>query len=505
MIYGPLQKDPGIIQWLFSDRWEQFAAYGGGTHNLTLQDLRRAFDLMISDITKKFFFVVDGLDELDSYPDSVIDLLVTVTKRKNVKVCTSSRDTPDFQEAFADRPSVELDLRTNSDIQTYISHTFAEDEKWVKLCTAHPDGTPERNIIGGLVKKASGVFLWASISTDFLLEGISEADDLSSLQSRLDDLPSDLEALLSHIFSSLDQTDLDQAARLFRLVDAHGYPSLLGLSFAFDATAQATIAADVRPLRATEIAKRVENIQALVLHQCKSFLTIFEASSYGNEANSDVGLEHRLRVNYTHRSIKDFLHSGSAASRIRDVTGHDAFNADESWANASLWALKTLEPQQRTRDEVVLPIWEHLAWCIEYALRLEKKDKKVRVTYLDEVGRAAISDRQESVKNGETDLPEGVVAESFLDVAVWLNLTGYVSIKAKSADRKEVKHAVEYYKAVRKRIGKGGEENWIGEKRALLRAKYDTPAPEVHQLLEYYAKPVRMMTPKPFVEIPEGI
>ncbi|KAH7138816.1 hypothetical protein B0J11DRAFT_25033 [Dendryphion nanum] len=506
MIYGPLQKDPGIIQWLFSDRWEQFSSYGGGMHNLTFQDLRRAFELMISDITKKFLFVIDGLDELEEYPEAAVDLLTSSAKRNNVKICTSSRDSPEFQTAFADRPTLELDLRTNNDIQTYVSHALSEDEKWVKICTNHSEEALEQEIIGGLVKKSSGVFLWASLSTEFLLRSVTEADDISSLQDHLNTLPSDLDALIAHIFFSLDQTDLDQAARLFRLVDTHGYPSLLNLSFAFDSTAQATLAADIRPLRTTEITKRVESLSSLLKNQCKSFLTIFEASpsATADTVTDPDDLVSRLRVNYSHRCIRDFLHSPAPSDQIHNATTRSSFNSNESWANASLWALKTLEPHQRSRDETTLPLWNDLAWCIEYALRLEASDKKVRVTYLDEVGRAAIAERRERIRNNETDLPEGVVAETFLDLAVWLNLVGYVSIKAKTAERKEIKHAIDYYRVVRKRIGNGGEKKWV-EGRTTLGKKYETPAPELHQLLEYYAKPMRMMTPKPFVEIPEGV
>jgi hypothetical protein len=109
MIYGPYEQDPAIIPWIFNDRWNQFVSYGGGLGPFTLPELRAAFDLLISDTSKKFLFMIDGLDEIDEGPSTLLDIFLTATKRENVKMCISSRKAPIFQEAFDGCPSLEVD------------------------------------------------------------------------------------------------------------------------------------------------------------------------------------------------------------------------------------------------------------------------------------------------------------------------------------------------------------------------------------------------------------
>ncbi|KAF2191676.1 hypothetical protein K469DRAFT_718697, partial [Zopfia rhizophila CBS 207.26] len=519
MLYGPLELEPKIIHWLFSDRWQQFLSYGGGRHAFTLPELRRAFDLMISDVSKKFFFMIDGLDEVNQYPGELIDLMLSIAKRNNVKICASSRPLLAFQNAFGDRPSLMLDHFTNNDIHAYVSHKFSHDEMFVKIRGEKTNDA--LTIVGSVVEKASGVFLWASLCTEFLLQGITDSDSLPELQSRVGALPSELEALLETILQSLDKNDLEQASRLFRLVNAHSYPLLISLSFANDKDVKSSLRADIRALHPDELSKRVEEMRNLLRNQCKGFLHVYEppldyadaegSQSVGVIRNRDAGeigeprvsnLEY-LKVNYAHRAVKEFLQSGPIWEKIRQATGQDSFNPDEYWANASLWALKTIRPK-RTATRVVWPIWEILAWCVEYALRLEEKDGKVRVTYLDEVGRAGIQERQDCIKEHDTDLPVGAVVETFLNIAVWLNLAGYVRLKVNSVSRSEVKHSIEYWKAVRKRMG---SEDELFKERRRLKTVYVRTAPELDQLLQYYTKTpaVRIATAKPYVEIPEKV
>jgi hypothetical protein len=309
--------------------------------------------------------------------------------------------------------------------------------------------------------------------------------------------------LIPRTFQGIDENDRMQAARLFRLIHAHGYPTLLGLSFANDNDPTSSLSADVSPLKAPELTKRVEEMYAVASNQCRKFLTIFESASETGDDEQRTHAE-RLRVNFAHRAIRDVLISEPTWGQILEKTGLDAFDTDEHWANGSLWTLKTLSPHTTPEYQEFLSLWDNLAWCIEYALRLEEKDKKVRARYLDEVGRAAVTSRQSLIAINATDLPEGAIAETFLDVAVWLNLTGYVSVRAKTSKRNENKHAVEYFTAVRKRLGDGGEERWLADRRR-MRVLYREPATELHMLLAYYSKAVKFGSAKPNVEIPEAV
>lgn len=497
MIHGPLEEDSSIMQWLFADRWSQFLSYGGGLYSFTLSELRTAFELMVSDSTKKFFFMIDGLDELEDSPTNSLDILVKAAKRENVKVCISSRPSP----VFENQPRLEIENWTKKSVLSYILYSFDQNDTMFNIPEENSDGTLERAVVNTIIDKANGVFLWASLAVEFLLQSTNDSDDVSAIWARVEALPPDLDELISYIFDSLDTKDLEQASKLFRLVDASGYPSLLPLCFATDPDTKSGITADTRPLSTTEIFKKVEEMRNLLKFRCKSFVSIFEAIPTENATTEVADLAH-FKVNYSHRCIRDFVQSDSMRNRIYIATGYDSLNTDEHWANAHLWTLKTL-PQ---REEKV-PIWNVVADCIEHALRLEATTKRVRLTYLDEVA-ATLNTHLTNIPFSLMDFPPGGTVQSFLDLAVWLNLSSYLSIKAKYSDRKELRHAIEYGREVRKRLGVEREVGWVGGTgRELLRDVYDRvdDSQGVGLLLEYYTKAVKLASPKPTLDMPEWI
>ncbi|KAF2683464.1 hypothetical protein K458DRAFT_46854 [Lentithecium fluviatile CBS 122367] len=499
MIYGPYKQDPGIVPWLFNDRWNQFLSYGGGLNPFTLPELRAAFDLLISDASKKFLFMIDGLDEIEEGPSTLLDIFLTAAQRENVKMCVSSRKAPIFQQAFNGCPSLEVDRYTRGGILSCVLYAFDQNDTMFSIPAEDSDGTEERAIINMIVEKSAGVFLWASLATEILLQDVKETDDVATIRARVDALPFDVKDLIAYIVDSLDIQQLEQAARLIRLLEAHGYPNLLPLCFAADVDTTSGLAAEARPLTSLEVLTTIDDMRNLLKFKCKTLLAIFEAGPM-DEARSDKVDLKNFRVNYMHRCIRDFLRSETIRGRVKEATHYDALNTDENWANAHLWTLKTLTPRNDN-----MPIWDALTNCIEYALRLEAASKCIRLTYLDEVS-AALTHHLSIYLLADMDFPPGATVQSFLDIAVLLNLSGYVAIKTdKAADRKEIRHAMDYAKDVRKVIDAGGEEKWLG-KRAMLREAYSSSSPpELAALLEYHTKSVRFSTQKPFVELPEWV
>ena len=504
MIYGPYEQDPGIIPWLFSDRWNQFLSYGGGLSAFTLPELRAAFDLLVSDASKKFLFMIDGLDEIDEGPSTLLDIFLTATKRENVKMCISSRKAPVFQEAFDGCPSLEVDRYMRKGILSCVLFAFDQNDTMFNIPAEHSDGTEERAIIMQIVDKSSGVFLWASLATELLLQDVQETDDVATIRARVDALPFDVEDLVAYIVDSLDIQQLEQAAKLIRLLEAHGYPSLLPLCFAADPDTTSSLSAEVRPLTPLEVLTTIDDMRSLLKYKCKILLAIFEAgpTHQTRTTSTTPDLKH-FRVNYTHRCIRDFLRSDKILSRVKQATNYGALNTTENWANAHLWTLKTLAP-----CDDAMPIWNVLTDCIDHALRLEAPTKRVRMTYLDEVAATLathLSTSTSSPSPVDMDFPPGATVQSFLDLAVLFNLSGYVAIKtSKTPDRKEIRHAMDYAKDVRRVIDAGGEEKWLGQ-RAASREAYASSSPEVAALLDYRVKSVRFSTQKPVLELPEWV
>jgi hypothetical protein len=504
LIYGPYEQDPGIIPWLFNDRWNQFLSYGGGLSAFTLPELRQSFDLLVSDASKKFLFMIDGLDEIDEGPSTLLDIFLSTTKRENVKMCISSRKAPVFLEAFDGCPSLEVDQWTRNGILSCVLYAFDQNDTMFNIPAEHSDGTEERAIINMIVDKSAGVFLWASLATELLLQGVKETDDVTAIRERVDALPYDVEDLIAHIVDTLDDRQLSQASKLIRLLEAHGYPSLLPLCFAADVDTSSAISAETRPLTPLEVLTTIEDMRNLLKFKCKTLLAIFEASPTAADTQTadHIDLKH-FRVNYTHRCIRDFLRSDKILARVKDATNYDALDTNEHWANAHLWTLKTLSAPPTMHS--TMPLWNTLANCVEYALRLQATSNRVRMTYLDEVA-ATLSRHLATCPQADMDFPPGATVQSFLDIALLLNLSGYVSIKvAKAPERKEIRHAVDYARDVRKVIDAGGEDKYLGQ-RWKVREGYGQGCSEgVVALLEYHTKSVRFSTQKPAVELPEWV
>jgi hypothetical protein len=545
MIYGPLEQDEGIVQWLFADRWSQFTSYGGGLYEFSFPELRRSFELMISDVSKKFLFVVDGLDEFDDSSVNqldVIPMLLSATKKDNVKICVSSRMSPAFQEAFEKRPKVVLDHHNGRDIHAFVKQAFNQDDALARL--ANTDRTIAHYIVSTLSEKACGIFLWATLATSFLIYGLP--DDSVSLESRADALPSDMEPLLAHMLSAFNPTDLEVLWKLSVLIEDHGYPSLVPLWHALHADAASALAADIRPLEPGKVASKVTSMRELVTHKCRSFFSVFETS--GAPTGTADGASYK--VTYTHRLIRDHL-SSSPAQKGKLLAAD--FNTTSAWANAHLLSLKTLAPSS--------PIWPPLARALECALTLYTQSNIFPLTYTDAALDTALHAHTARTLNPPpppttsasttstttttittphdtplhanahtpADLPSFPPTHALttaLDLATLLNLPFYSALKAPSAPRKQVRHALDFSRAARRRMGLGGESAWLctastaaaaaatagtaagggggaGARCERLGAEFGRVRTEVEGLLEYYAKAVRFGTAKPFVEVPE--
>jgi hypothetical protein len=82
------QHDQDTVIQLFAHRWQQFVATGGGRQPFTWVELRQAFMTMLSAplSPRKFFFMIDGLDEFDGEPKELVDLEDQRTIEYNLKV-----------------------------------------------------------------------------------------------------------------------------------------------------------------------------------------------------------------------------------------------------------------------------------------------------------------------------------------------------------------------------------------------------------------------------------
>ncbi|KAH7386710.1 hypothetical protein DE146DRAFT_179430 [Phaeosphaeria sp. MPI-PUGE-AT-0046c] len=237
------KNDTGIIP-AMPERWEQCLAFDGGLGPFSEPELCRILDRLRSDTSRRFFFLIDGLDEFEGKPSQILRFVFD-TARFNVKLCVASRPWSAFEDAFEQRPSLLLQDLTRKDIFAYVASQF-EDNNHFKQLQVYDHGAASA-LLQNVVVKASGVFLWVHVVVQSLLEGLQNSDRLSDLHSRLDALPGDLEALFNNLLDRLSSDYFRQACEILRLLytfrsflDGSG-PTLLAMYHADDSDTKSSL------------------------------------------------------------------------------------------------------------------------------------------------------------------------------------------------------------------------------------------------------------------------
>ncbi|KAI4660288.1 uncharacterized protein J4E78_004989 [Alternaria triticimaculans] len=427
LLHSALKGDTETLIQVFDRRWQQFLASGGGRHPFTWLELRQAFITMMSTTSESrlFFFAIDGLDEVEGGLKEIIQLIKDIARYQHVKVCVASRSSPELLRALVGKPCLRLERLNRQDIFNYVTALLAKSQAYVKLSrTDHGRAT---ELVKGIAKKAAGVFLWAHIVVQLLLDDLPPTARMVSLVARLETIPSGLEQLFTKLLGRLNTEHLKHVSELLRLMTIKPRPLLLELWFADGNNDDAALRNEARPLSDNDISERLEMMNHRLISRCRGFL---ETESQHGSASS--GLSKTSHVTWTHRIAKDFVRSQRIWNIILDNTGHDAFDPEWHWANGQLGLFKTFAGTTSTKTS-------HFLSCVEYALRLEQRLNICPVKFLDEVGRTATI--YATVYDDIVPRKLKGTINSFLEFAVLFNLVSYVRGRGLTLLREELLHA----------------------------------------------------------------
>jgi hypothetical protein len=383
LMHACFSQSRSLLLATIPERWKDFVTFGGGQESFDEPELRRIFKSITSNTSHRFFFLIDGLDELHGEPRDIIKIVIEAAK-PNVKLCVASRPWLPFEDAFNRRPSLLLEHLTRKDISIYVTEHFQANEHYNRLWIFEPMAAAI--LVPQVVDKACGVFLWVRLVVESLLEGLSNADRVSDLQARLDALPPNLESLFDFILRRLRPEYFKQACETFRLVrsyreapqrvtllnDVFPNPSPLGLYFADDIDTESCIQAAHRCLNIEDACRKAEQMSRRINARCKGLL---EAQRQHTEPVYDY------TVSYLHRTARDYVESDTYWNVVLDSTNHFYFQPQARWANASLWLHKvhpTVLPGDHS-DEYTMTS------CLDSAITMYEITGKVQATYLNEI------------------------------------------------------------------------------------------------------------------------
>lgn len=369
LLYQILKQHPSLIRKVFRKRWETYQTLRGGFHTWTWLDLKQAFAHLTQEDGIRIALFIDGLDEFEGDHEQLAQFLLQLPST-TVKVCAASRPWLVFEDAFDSTPNLLLEHLTRKDIRLYVNDAFISSKHFTRLERTNKAQAME--LIESVVNKASGVFLWVHLVVRSLLQGMANSDRMSDLNRRLDSLPTDLEELFDRLLRSLEPFYFPHAAQLIRVVKAAPVPPTpLEMSYADEEDLSAAINADVKIWTEEEAMERSEAIRRRLNSRCKGLVSV---TQYGNS-----NLE---RVEFLHRTVKDFFHKASVWETIVNATPED-FDPDVCWSNSILMELKTSDP------DTILPadMFRLIQWGVQHIEQSESATRFWQIDFLDELDR----------------------------------------------------------------------------------------------------------------------
>lgn len=451
LLYQILKECPQLIEALCPIRWSTDNFYDDKQEPWSLRELSEAFQNLVDcdhfseKSTPKFCFFVDGLDEYDGEHREVINILQTMTKNSNIKICVSSRPWNVFEKAFGSGSCYKLLLQefTRADIKLYVQTKLEEDEEFLKL--AEGDSRYQQLILD-IVEKAQGVFLWVFLVVRSLLRGLSDENEFSFLQKRLNELPSDLEEYFFHILNTVEPIYQESTTMILNLV-MHGNRPLPAIAIFFlekeKIDPDYALKLDLQ-LTETDIASISQRMRKHVNACCKDLLEV-NVTRY-----EDSFLQHK--IDFLHRTVRDFLLTKEMIHILRSGTTAD-FDPYVSLCRIVLSQIKTY-PLTMVKSAENQPLMIMIHELFHYARKAEIHNGIPQVAILDELDRV-LSDTALKRKTmgpfpaSYSGLLQDYNLSVFLNLAIDENLKLYVASKLSQdptlAQRKSVQKPMLYH------------------------------------------------------------
>ena len=290
-----LRQAPELIPLVCPSRWQRDPKDLSKEGSWTEKEVLEAFTELQQqkhNIPTNFCLFIDGLDEYAGDHMDIIGVIRDLTSVNAIKVCFSSRPWNVFKSYYGENHGQKLHLQdlTQDDIRRFASEEIA---KGANLNSESPAASRYQDLIIEIQERSDGVFLWVFLVVRSLLRGIRNEDTLAELQTRLRELPTELETYFQHILDSCETVYRYQAARLYLIrlaVTDHDLHVLDVAAFAekdhYFALNQELVQSHMQ-----HFCKMLDSLKRRILVRCQDLLEI----DYGE------------RIQYLHRTVIDFL------------------------------------------------------------------------------------------------------------------------------------------------------------------------------------------------------
>jgi hypothetical protein len=341
VLFEILGQCPELIPEVCRARWEatefqRFGPWGPA-------ELARAFELLQgrASTSSKFCFFIDGLDEYEGDHFELLDTMINLVKSPYIKLCLSSRPWNCFEDALGndfDRKLYMQDL-TREDIEIYAGDKLKLPLRQV---WTYENRVQHQTLVQDIVERAQGVFLWVYLVVRSLQEGLANGDDVSMLHTRLRTLPTDLEPYFEYILKSVDGIYREKLACMLQVALLAQEPlNLMLYSFLDEDDPDFAIKLPPTPFDITIMDSRQKAMQRRITGRTKGLLEVA-----GKVSNSSSHLYFKYRVEFLHRTVRDFLNTEYMQLYLSSITP-GTYNTSFALSRGFLACLKTVPSDQK--------------------------------------------------------------------------------------------------------------------------------------------------------------
>lgn len=347
LLHQVLNHDPTLTKTVLPNAWREACRdYQRKAEDLSIPSVAEMTKALkdickLFQVTKKMFFLIDGLDEYEGDDIEVAEFISGLGEVSNVKVLVSSRPHSTFFRAFRGSPSMDLPRLTKRDIVSYIDDTVASHPYMKDLSVMDPNAA--NSITTSLVERASGVFLWVVLVCRSVIEGCDEHEATSDLQARVDESPREVEELLKRIIETIQPRWEDEAMKIMHLVYTNQTcPTLLPI-FGLHLICEQGYSSDIHsseikawgPYTREETESRCSIMEARLRSRCRGLIEVKRLSENLDTSRFDwfdLGDDNRLSirnctVNFMHRTVYDLLSQQSVFYRHFGKIIEQGFNS----------------------------------------------------------------------------------------------------------------------------------------------------------------------------------
>ncbi|KAF9070666.1 hypothetical protein BDP27DRAFT_1323229 [Rhodocollybia butyracea] len=405
LLFQLLQQHRELIPTVFAELWK--SCWNATTKERiqmslawSLAQLMESLKLLLRHASRKtrICLFIDGLDEFDGDHKEIIQLFRDIVN-SDTKVCLSSRPWLVFEASFDSIPSLRLQDLTFNDMARYVNDNLRKDARIRRILKKEPSV----ELVSELAKRADGVFLWVTLVTGILVKQFEAGDTVSHLSRRLRILPTDLDDLFRYmLFDARDASEIKDMSQVFQLIRAREVVSdftrndnsasltIYALALADEESLKLALKVPIQRVSDEELLELCQQTKDRLSGCCAGLLEVHEKHDsnnnirfVGEDDQADSSLVACGKVNYIHRTVRDFIMSPGVWNDLLQYSGD--FDAHLWHLGSCVLQLKLrfVEPKRHRRlDEW----WPDIVVAMTHA-RYVERDWQIGTMLLDELNK----------------------------------------------------------------------------------------------------------------------